>query len=91
MAGNVRSVLVGSAYALVGALVLGGTGAGIGFSLAPDDGLQAVFNAGVAGIGGTILGGILGIVIFVAGSRAQQRQADEPDIKTGSREGQSNR
>lgn len=72
MASKVRSVAVATVYALVGAVLSGGGGAVIGFSLAPDDGLQAVFNAAVGGV----VGAILGVVVFVAGTRALERQTE---------------
>lgn len=76
MQSNVRSVLLAIAYALIGAVVLGGGGVVIGFWLAPDDGLQAVFNAAVGGAVGAVLGGMLGIAVSVAGTKAMQTEGE---------------
>lgn len=74
MANEVRSVAVAIAYALLGAVLFGGGGIVIGFSLAPDDGLQAVFNAAVGAAIGGLVGVIVGVVVFVAGTKAVERQ-----------------
>lgn len=74
MTSKVRSVLVAIGYALVGAALVGGVGVVIGYSVAPDDGLQAVFNAAVGALVGGVVGGILGVVLFVAGTKAVERQ-----------------
>lgn len=76
MASKVRSVAVGSAYALGGGVLLGGVGIVIGIGLAPDDGLQGLFNAVVGGVVGAVVGGILGVVVFVAGGKALERQTE---------------
>lgn len=76
MASKVRSALAGIAYALVGALLLGAAGVAIGIAIAPDDGLQAVFNAAVGALVGGVLGGTLGVVVFVTGSKAMERQTE---------------
>lgn len=79
MTSKVRSVAAAIGYALVGAMLFGAGGIVIGIALAPDDGLQAVFNAVVGGLVGGVVGGILGIVLVVAGTKALERQTDTAD------------
>lgn len=81
MTSKVRSVAVAIGYGLVGAVVFGGGGIVIGFSLAPDDGLQAVFNAAVGGVVGGVVGGILGVVLVVAGTKALERQTETSESR----------
>lgn len=71
---KVRSVAGGIAYALGGALLFGGVGVIIGIAIDPDAGLEGVLYAVVAGGGGAVLGGILGLIVFVWGGKALERQ-----------------
>lgn len=79
MASKVRRAVVAIAYALVGAVLFGGGGIVIGIAVAPDDGLQAVFNAAVGAAVGGLVGAILGVGVFVAGTKALEAQTLSAD------------
>lgn len=66
-------------YTLVGAVLFGGAGSLIGMVMASDAGLDGVGTVLITSAVGILLGGVLGVVVFVAGGKALERQSKTSD------------
>ena len=69
MASKAGALAVGIGYALGGGVLIGGVGIVIGITLAPGHGPEVVSHSVIGFLAGALIGAILGVIVFVAGSK----------------------